>query len=97
MIEDLVKKKRDLCKERDLCAELYNVWITKLHDFQDDPEKYEMYIKMINNLEPYGQMLKAGIAEINREICKIEGVDSIGETSYTEECVYKYGYDRPNN
>ena len=42
--EKLFEKKEELAKERDLCAELYNVWITKLHDFQNDPVKYEMYV-----------------------------------------------------
>lgn len=96
-IQTLIKNKKELCRERDLCAELYNVWITKLHDFEDNPSKYEMYMNMINNLEPYGQMLKEGIREINRKICEIEEVESISETSYAEECVYRYGYDKPNS
>lgn len=88
-------KKKELAQERDLCAELYNVWISKLAEFEDDPVKYELYIKMINNMEPYGQMLKEEIREINRQICKLEGVESIEETEHMIDCTYKYGYEKP--
>jgi hypothetical protein len=95
--EKLFEKKEKLAKERDLCAELYNVWITKLHEFQNDPVKYEMYVGLINNMEPYGQLLKEEIREINREICKIEGVDNIEDTPYVHYCEAKYGNMTPNN
>lgn len=95
-IEQLVDEKRKLCNERDLCAELYNVWITKLHDFQDDLVKYEMYMQLIQNMEPYGNLLKARIREINKEICEHLGVDSIEKTPYAFECTNKYGLDKPN-
>jgi hypothetical protein len=68
-----------------------------MHDFQDIKDKYEMYLKMIDNLEPYANMIKEEIRVCNRQICNIEGVDSISETSYEQECVYKYGYDIPND
>jgi hypothetical protein len=95
-IQKLVEEKRGLCNERDLCAELYNVWITKLHDFQEDPEKYELYMNLIQNMEPYGNTLKSRIREINKEICEYLGVDSIEKTPYFFECVNKYGYMTPN-
>jgi hypothetical protein len=95
-VQELLKKKKELGDERDLCAEMYNVWITKLHDFQKDPVKYNMYMDMIQVLEPYGQMLKEEIREINRILCKIEGVESIDQTEYFRECYNKYGKDRPN-
>lgn len=83
--------------ERNLCAELYNVWITRLHDFQHDTELYNMYMMMIGNMEPYTAYIKEKIREINREICKIEGVESIDETPYADEhCVNKYGFETPN-
>lgn len=94
-LNELLDKKNNLCLERDLCAELYNLWITKLHDFQDDPEKYEMYVKLINNMEPYGYTIKEEIRKINREICVIYNVDSIEETPHMQECVYKYGLEKP--
>lgn len=95
-IELLVKEKRGLCNERDLCAELYNVWITKLHDFQEEPDKYEMYMNLIQNMEPYGNIMKSRIREINKEICEHFGVDSIEKTPYFFECTNKYGFDSPN-
>lgn len=83
--------------ERNLCAELYNVWITRLHDFQHDTELYNMYMKMIGNMEPYTAYVKERIREINREICKIEGVESIDDTPYADEhCTNKYGFETPN-
>ena len=96
-VQTLLDRKVELGRERDLCAELYNVWITKLHYFEDVPEKYELYMNMINNMEPYGQMLKEEIRDINRQLCRIEGVESIEDTPYTQDCVYKYGFDRPNS
>lgn len=95
-IETLVKEKQGLCNERDLCAELYNVWITKLHEYQEEPEKYEMYMNLIQNMEPYGQLLKGRIREINKEICESLGKESIEDTPYFFECNAKYGYDQPN-
>ena len=96
LIQTIVDEKSILCKERDLTAELYNLWITKLHDFEDIPEKYEQYMKMIDNLEPYANMLKEAIREKNSEICKHYGVNSISDTPHSVECINKYGYDRPN-
>jgi len=94
--EELFKIKNTIGDERDLCAELYNLWITRLYDCQDNKEKYEMYINLIFNLEPYTNLLKEEIREVNRKICEIEGVESIGETEYTRECNNKYGFEKPN-
>ena len=95
--EKLFEEKEKLAKERDLCAELYNVWIEKLHEFQTDPVKYEMYVDLINNMEPYGQLLKEEIRDINRKICDIEGVDNIEDTPYVHICEAKYGPMTPND
>jgi hypothetical protein len=97
VINDLLEKKKILGDERDLCAEVYNVWITRMYECQDDPVKYEMYINMIQVMEPYGQMVKEEIREINRQLCEIEGVDSIDETPYLRECNNKYGNAKPND
>jgi hypothetical protein len=96
LVDNLVKKKNFLGDERDLCAEVYNVWITRMHECQDDPKKYEMYINMIQAMEPYGQMLKEEMREINRQICEIYGVDSIDQTPHVRECNNKYGKVSPN-
>lgn len=96
MLDVLLTKKDKLLNERDLCAELYNLWISRLHDVQDNEEEYEMYKNMIENLEPYTQKLKEEVRILNREICKFEGVDSIAQTNHSRDCTYKYGHDRPN-
>jgi hypothetical protein len=95
-IQELVKQKNEIGDERDLCAELYNLWITKLYKFENNPEKYKMYMELIGFMEPYSNFLKEEIREINRKICEIEGVESIGETDYVRECNNKHGLDRPN-
>jgi hypothetical protein len=94
-VETLLKRKQETGDERDLCAEVYNVWITRMHDFQEDPVKYNMYMNMIQVMEPYGQILKEEIREINRRLCEIDGVESIDQTSYMRECNNKYGKYRP--
>lgn len=95
-LENILEQKKKLCLERDLCAELYNLWITKLHEFQEDPEKYELYVKLINNMEPYGFTIKEEIRKINRQICEFYKVESIDQTPHMQECVYKYGLEKPN-
>lgn len=96
-IQTLLNKKQDIGDERDLCAELYNVWITKLHDFEDDPARYNMYMELISFMEPYANKLKEEIREINRQLCEIEGVDSISETNYVRLCNNKHGLLMPNS
>jgi len=95
-LELMLEKKDRLLTERDLCAELYNLWITRLHEHQNNPEKYDTYKKMIEGLEPYTQLLKEEIRELNRQICELEGVSSIAETTHARDCSYKYGFDKPN-
>jgi hypothetical protein len=96
-IQKLVEEKRSVCNERDLCAELYNVWITKLHEHQEDADKYEMYVNLIQNMEPYSNTLKARIREINKLLCEHYNVDTIEKTPYYFECTNKYGFYTPNN
>lgn len=92
---ELFEQKEEYALERDLCAEMYNIWMTKLHRFQDDPEKYKLYLHLIATMEPYTNMLKEEIRAINREICKLEGVENIEDTKYVHECKDKYGYEKP--
>lgn len=96
-IQQLINKKSELGDERDLCAELYNLWITRLHDFQDFPKKYKMYMDLIAFMEPYANSLKEEIREINRNLCEIEGVEAIADTAYVRECNNKHGLDKPND
>lgn len=93
--EELYALKEELCKERDLCAELCNVWIGRMYQSQNDKAKYEKYLKLINDTEPYTQGLKAEIAMLNKRICEIVGADNISDTEYTHTCVSKYGFDFP--
>lgn len=95
-LKNLVERKKELGKERDLCAELYNLWITKMHDYQNDPIKYKLYRGLIENMEPYAKGTKEEIREINRKICSILGVDTISETDYEAFCSSKYGLESPN-
>jgi len=94
-IQALFEQKEELCKERDLCAELCNIWITRMYHYQDDKQRYERFLQMINTTEPYTQDLKSQIAALNRRICELEGVESIADTQYTHVCVSKYGFDAP--
>lgn len=96
-IQELVQKKNIIGDERDLCAELYNLWITRLYENEKNPERYKMYMELIGFMEPYSNKLKEDIREINREICQIEGVESIGDTQYMRECNNTHGLDRPND
>lgn len=95
-MNELIERKNKIGDERDLCAELYNLWITRLYEYESDKEKYKMYMSLISVLEPYTNSLKEEIREINRKICEIEGVESISETDYMRECNNRHGLDMPN-
>ena len=94
--DELFEKKNIIGDERDLCAELYNLWITRLSENEDNEERYQMYMKLIAMMEPYANTLKEEMREINRELCTREGVDSIDQTSYYRECNNTHGLDKPN-
>jgi hypothetical protein len=94
-IEQLVERKNKLNSERDLCCELYNLWLTRLHE-NENTNQYDLYVKLIRDLEEYSQIVKTEVTDINKRICEIEGVNSIEETEYTHECRNKYGLDQPN-
>jgi len=95
-VKKMFELKNELCKERDLCAELCNIWLTRMYQNQGNKEEYNKYLKLIQDTEPYTRQLKAKISELNKKICEVEGVDSITDTEYTHECVSKYGFDFPN-
>ena len=95
-IDTLVVEKNRVGDERDLCAELYNLWITRLYEQQDNPERYEMYVDLIAFMEPYGNKLKEDMRKINKEICSIEGVECISDTKYARECKNIHGLEKPN-
>lgn len=95
-IDKLVDRKKKLNAERDLCCELGNAWLTRLHDHEDDETKYELYTRLIADLEEYSQIVKSEVVDINKRICEILDVDSIEDTLYAYTCQSKYGLDKPN-
>ena len=95
-LEQLAERKDRLNAERDLCCELGNAWLTRLHDHEDD-ELYELYTRLLNDLEEYSQIVKSEVSSINKQICQILGVDSISETDYAHICQSKYGLEKPND
>jgi hypothetical protein len=96
MIDKLIEQKNKIGDERDLCAELCNVWLTRLYEVQDDPESYKKYLELISHMEEYASDLKEQIRKINKEICRIEGVESISDTDHVRECNNSHGLDIPN-
>jgi hypothetical protein len=95
-LQQLAEHKTKLNTERDLCCELGNAWLTRLHDSEDDEDKYELYTRLIADLEEYSQIVKSEVVEINKRICEILNVDSIEDTEYAHTCQSKYGLDKPN-
>lgn len=95
-LEQLVDRKTKLNAERDLCCELGNAWLTRLHDNEEDESKYELYTRLIADLEEYSQIVKSEVININKRICDILGVESIEDTKYAYACQSKYGLDKPN-
>jgi hypothetical protein len=96
-LQEILNYREELCKERDLCAELCNIWLTRMHQHQSNKVEYEKYLKMLNDSEPYTQSLKSEISMLNRKICEIEGVETISDTPYVHVCTSKYGFDHPNS
>lgn len=87
--------KEELSNERDLCAELCNIWLTKMYRNQDNKQVYDKYLKLINETEPYTQELKAQISQLNKQLCDMLGVDTLKDTDYGHICKSKYGFDQP--
>jgi len=79
---DLFEEKKQLSKERDLCAEFYNVMLSYANKNIDNPEKYKYYLDVVEQMEPYAKDTKERVREINRELCKFSGANDItGQTS----------------
>ena len=92
---DLFEEKKQLSKERDLCAEFYNVMLSYANKNIDNPEKYKYYLDVVEQMEPYAKDTKERVREINRELCKCSGVKDIKETPYHWECEDRYGFSKP--
>ena len=94
-IEELFEKKKRLSMERDLCAEFYNLMLSKANENVDNPKHYDYYLDIVELMEPYAKGTKQEIRELNAKICEICGVDNIEDTPYTIECEDRYGFSKP--
>lgn len=92
-LEQLAKRKLKLNSESDLCFELLDVWFGRLYDSEDDETKYELYTRLIGDLEEYTQLMKIEILDTNKRICEILKVDSIESTEYAYVPKAKYNND----
>lgn len=94
-LEELFKQKKRLSMERDLCAEFYNLMLSKANENVNCPEHYDYYLDVVQLMEPYAKNTKEQIREINKEICDICEVNDIKETDYHIECEDRYGFSKP--
>ncbi len=94
-LDKLWKKKQLLSKERDLCAEFYNLMLSKANENVDSPKHYDYFLDVVEKMEPYAKETKEEIREINRQICKLVGRSSLEGTKYYLECEDRYGFSKP--
>lgn len=94
-IEDLYKKKQRLALERDMCAEFYNLMLSKANQNVDSPDHYDYYLDLVEMMEPFAKEVKQSIREVNKQICEICEVDNIEKTPYSIECEDRYGFSKP--
>jgi len=94
-LEDLYKKKQRLALERDMCAEFYNLMLSKANQNVDNPDHYNYYLDLVEMMEPFAKEVKQSVRDVNKEICEICGVDNIEETQYSIECQDRYGFSKP--
>jgi len=67
-LEELLQDREKLCKYRDSLADLYNEYIQKLVENENNEKEFNRYCKLIEDLEPETRMTKEQMREINREI-----------------------------
>jgi len=94
-LQELYDKKKQLSMERDLCAEFYNLMLSKANENVDNPDHYDYYLDIVELMEPYSKTTKEEIRALNKEICEICGVDNIKDTDYHVECEDRYGFSKP--
>lgn len=94
-LEELFERKKKISMERDLCAEFYNLMLSKANASVDDPKLYSYYLDVVEIMEPYAKDTKQEIREINSRICEICGVESISDTEYNIACEDRYGFSKP--
>ena len=92
---EIFDSKQLLSKERDLCAEFYNLMLSKANENVDSPKHYDYFLDVVEKMEPYAKETKEEIREINRQICKLVGRSSLEGTKYYLECEDRYGFSKP--
>jgi hypothetical protein len=65
---ELLERREELCKYRDGLADLYNIYIQKLVEHENDEAEFNKYCALIEGLEPETRITKEKMREINREI-----------------------------
>lgn len=94
-LEELFERKKRLSMERDLCAEFYNLMLSKANESVDSPQHYDYYLDVVELMEPYAKETKEEIRELNKQICELVGVENIKETDFHLECEDRYGFSKP--
>lgn len=94
-LEKLFERKKRLSMERDLCAEFYNLMLSKANESVDSPQHYNYYLDVVELMEPYAKETKEEIRELNKQICNLLDVENIKETEYHLECEDRYGFSKP--
>lgn len=94
-IDKLWNRKKELSLERDLCAEFYNLMLSKANENVDKPEHYNYFLDVVEKMEPYAKDTKEEIREINKQICGLVGKESINDTPYRLDCEDRYGFSKP--
>ncbi len=91
----LWERKKQLSKERDLCAEFYNLMLSKANENVNNKEHYDYFLDVVEKMEPYAKDTKEEIREINKQICELVGEKNIKDTPYNLECEDRYGFSKP--
>lgn len=94
-LEELFERKKRLSMERDLCAEFYNLMLSKANESVDSPQHYDYYLDVVELMEPYAKETKEDIRVINKQICEIVGAENIKDTEYHLLCEDRYGFSKP--
>jgi len=94
-LDDLYERKKSLHKERDLCAEFYNLMMSHANKNITDKDKYKYYLDVLEILEPYTEETKEKIRGINKRLCELSQASNIKDTPYHIECEDHYGFSKP--
>jgi hypothetical protein len=93
---ELITRKEELALERDLCAEFYNLIMTRAKQCDEDDPMYDKHMNLLVNMEYFAENTKEEMRKINRQVCDHLGVESIAQTDYDRACEWRYGFGKPN-